>query len=220
MGDDIPDVRGLRERLGLSQAQFAQQLGVTLTTVARWEDGASRPTRHLLRALRDLVARADAATGIGETPALYTADVPVDFRGDPEIVRLVAEAERLSHGYLFSPTFATETSLIDPLPHQRIAVYEHMLTQPRLRFLLADDAGAGKTIMAGLYIREMLSRRLLRRVLVVTPAGLVSNWERELRRLFALPFRIVRGEEARSANPFVGADSHPERRHAEWWPNL
>ena len=68
-----------------------------------------------------------------------------------------------------------------------------MLKQPRLRFLLADDAGAGKTIMSGLYIREMLSRRLLRRILIVPPAGLIGNWRRELLKLFNLPFRIVRG---------------------------
>ena len=208
--EKTPDVRALRERLGLSQTQLAHRLGVTLATVARWEAGTSRPARHLIRGLRDLAARADGVVGVAEpSPGGFPGDAPemLDFRGDPEVVRLIVEAERLSHGHLFSPTFATETSLIDPLPHQRIAVYEHMLTQPRLRFLLADDAGAGKTIMAGLYIREMLSRRLLRRVLVVTPAGLVSNWERELRGLFALPLRIVRGEESRTGNPFIGTDS-------------
>ncbi len=209
ISESVPDIRVIRERLGLSQAQLAQRLGVTLTTVVRWEEGRGRPSRHLLHRLQELAVRAEA-TGVAEELASYvTSDghVPIDFGGDPELVRLIAEAERLTYGHLFSPSFATETSLIDPLPHQRIAVYEHMLRQPRLRFLLADDAGAGKTIMAGLYIREMLSRRLLRRVLVVTPAGLISNWERELRRLFALPFRIVRGEEARTANPFVGPDS-------------
>lgn len=81
-----------------------------------------------------------------------------------------------------------------------------MLKQPRLRFLLADDAGAGKTIMAGLYIREMLSRRLIRRVLVVSPAGLVGNWLREMRRLFNLPFRVVMGADVRAGSPFVGDD--------------
>ena len=78
-----------------------------------------------------------------------------------------------------------------------------MLQQAPLRFLLADDAGAGKTIMTGLYVREMLSRRLIRRVLIVPPAGLVGNWEREMRSLFRLPFRIVGGPDARSGNPFV-----------------
>jgi hypothetical protein len=78
----------------------------------------------------------------------------LDFCSNPETVRLVAEGERLTYGHLFNPAFATEISCIDPLPHQRIAVYGHMLSQNRLRFLLADDAGAGKTIMAGLYVRE------------------------------------------------------------------
>ena len=81
------------------------------------------------------------------------------FRADANLVRLVAEAYRLHHAYLFNPIFATETSLIDPLPHQFIAVYEHLLKHVPLRFLLADDAGAGKTIMTGLYIQEALLRR-------------------------------------------------------------
>ncbi len=132
-----------------------------------------------------------------------------DFRTDPEVVRLVVEGQRLAFGHLVNPGFAIETALIEPLPHQRIAVYHHLLAQPRLRFLLADDAGAGKTIMAGLYVREMLSRRLLRRVLVVVPAGLVGNWERELRTLFNLAFRIVSGNDARPAvaSPFTGPAS-------------
>lgn len=205
---DLPDLRTLRQRLGLTQAQLAERVGVTFATVNRWENGGARPSRLALRRLRELAVRADEASVVAEPEEGYTAAPPEpDFRADPELVRLVVEAERLTYGHLFSPSFATETSIIDPLPHQRLAVYEHMLVQPRLRFLLADDAGAGKTIMAGLYIREMLSRRLLRRVLVVTPAGLVSNWERELRKLFALPFRIVRGEEARATNPFQGDDS-------------
>ena len=77
---------------------------------------------------------------------------------------MLVEGERLSYGHLFNPAFATEISEIDPLPHQRIAVYQRMLPQHRLRFLLADDAGAGKTIMTGLYVRESLSRRTIRRV--------------------------------------------------------
>jgi superfamily II DNA or RNA helicase len=131
----------------------------------------------------------------------------IDFRTSPEVVRVVAEGERLAFGHLFNPTFAVETSLIDPLPHQRIAVYQHLLPQSRLRFLLADDAGAGKTIMASLYIREMLARRLVRRVLIVPPAGLVGNWESELTRLFSLPVHIAGGADARSGNPFTGPNS-------------
>ena len=138
--------------------------------------------RHF-RKLRDVEAEQTAtvkATQVSVRASVKPLLGAPDFLGDPERVRLIAEVERLSYGHIASPTFATETSRIEPLPHQRIAVYEHMLTQPRLRFLLADDAGAGKTIMAGLYVREMQSRRLIRRVLIVPPAGLLGNWEREV----------------------------------------
>ena len=140
----------------------------------------------------------------------------VAFRAEAETVSLIAEAYRLQHAYLFNPLFTTETSLIDLLPHQLAAVYgvpatpEHpaeepgMLGLPRLRFLLADDAGAGKTIMAGLVIREMLLRRLIKRVLIVPPAGLVGNWERELRILFRLRSRILSSSDVRDDNnPFT-----------------
>lgn len=130
-----------------------------------------------------------------------------DFQTNPEIVRTVVESERLAYGYLYNPAFATEIAKIDPLPHQRIAVYDHLLQQSRLHFLLADDAGAGKTIMSGLYIREMLSRRLISRVLIVTPAGLVGNWQQELQKLFDLPFRIITGIDAKNGNPFRAEES-------------
>jgi superfamily II DNA or RNA helicase len=191
-------------------------MGVTFVTVSRWENSQSRPTRIAL----EKITRAErfGLDGFSETlPVLANVDASsasatkldttLDFTADPEDVRLVVEAERLSYGHLFNPAFATEISLIHPLPHQRIAVYQHMLAQPRLRFLLADDAGAGKTIMAGLYIREMLARPLIRRVLVVPPAGLIGNWESELRRLFNLSFKLVVGADARSGNPFAGAGS-------------
>ena len=132
------------------------------------------------------------------------------FRADANLVRLVAEAHRLQHAYLFNPIFATETSLIDPLPHQFIAVYEHLLKHNPLRFLLADDAGAGKTIMTGLYIQESLLRRQVERVLIVPPAGLIGNWERELRVCFRLQFQILSSADAADTNPF----SDPENRLA------
>ena len=133
---------------------------------------------------------------------------PIDFATDPEVVRVVAEGERLAYGHLFNPAFATEISMIDPLPHQRIAVYDHMLPQPRLRFLLGDEPGAGKTIMAGLYIREMLARRLLRRILIVPPAGL----DRQLGARTADPLRARLphrrpGPTPASGNPFTGSGS-------------
>ena len=209
-------VRRLRQGLGLTQSQFADRLGVTPITVHRWESGQSRPQRLATARLRELEDAAAVAPGTpgtppeAATPSLPT--VPLDFAGDSEAVSALAEAVRLSHGHQFNPAFATETARIAPLPHQRIAVYERMLPQHPLRFLLADDAGAGKTIMTGLYVREMLSRGRIRRVLVVPPAGLVGNWERELRTLFRLRFRIVTSEDApRSAAPAAAPAADPFR---------
>jgi superfamily II DNA or RNA helicase len=172
--------------------------------VKLWFDNAVTGTPDVWPLPIDEVERRFQAVGASETA----------FRADPELVRLVAEARRLEHAFLFNPAFATETSLIDPLPHQMIAVYgatgfgassdaTGMLANARLRFLLADDAGAGKTIMAGLYIREMLQRRMLRRVLIVPPAGLVPNWKRELRNLFRLPVRDITRADTNEHNPFA-----------------
>jgi len=204
--------------------RLAELLHVSYASINRWENDQSKPNRLAWRqiaraenegldafgkpATHDLPPGVDVAA---EEQAGYSRGAqppPIDFSSSPETVRAVIEAERLTYGHLFNPSFATEISMIDPLPHQRIAVYEHMLPQQRLRFLLADDAGAGKTIMAGLYIREMLSRRLIRRVLIVPPAGLVGNWRREMHKLFSLPFRIASGADARAGNPFTDADSN------------
>ena len=211
--DAGPRVRRLRRRLGLTQGRFAERLGVTLLTVHRWEAGKSRPQRLALERLAALERELDAAP-LAETPRPVRSlaglrpagPPPLDFAGRPDAASAVAEAHRLAHGHQFNPAFAAETSRIDPLPHQRIAVYERMLRQNPLRFLLADDAGAGKTIMTGLCVREMLSRGRIRRVLVVPPAGLVGNWERELRTLFRLRFRIAAGADARAGNPFRGPE--------------
>ena len=200
------NVHRIRRNLGLTQGQFAERLGVTLLTVHRWEAGKSRPQRIARERLREIeallpdhssVTRSDPEASPPATPA------QLDFAGNPTAVAAVAEAWRLAYGHQFNPAFASETARIHPVPHQRIAVYEHMLRQEPLRFLLADDAGAGKTIMTGLYVREMLSRGRLRRVLVVPPAGLVGNWEHELRTLFRLRFRIATA----TGNPFRGADA-------------
>lgn len=208
---EATEIRRLRERLGLTQAAMAAQLGVNFVTLSRWELGRSRPSALAVGRLRALEgAESPSASAPTPSAAVNAAELEaqkLDFLGDPNQVRTLVEGERLSYGHLFNPAFATEISQVDPLPHQRIAVYERMLPQPRLRFGLFDDAGAGKTIMTGLYIRESLSRRTLRRVLVVVPAGLVGNWYREMRTLFQLSFRIVTGSDARKGNPFTGADS-------------
>lgn len=171
----------------------------------RWENGQTAPSPLSWQQVQRIADPDDEADGV---PVGVLSATPIlDFTGSANAVQALAEGERLSFGHLFNPAFATEISQIDPLPHQRIAVYEHMLKQFPLRFLLADDAGAGKTIMSGLYLREMRARRLLRRVLIVPPAGLIGNWQRELLTLFDMEFRILTGADARAGNPFMGDDS-------------
>ena len=208
-GDYSHRIKNIRGARGLTQTQFAELIGVSYASVNRWENGQSRPNNLAWRRILELEEQSEGWSDTGSIDQNEKSNpaISMNFAADPNAVWAVAEAHRLAYGHLFNPAFATETSLIDPLPHQRIAVYEHMLEQAPLRFLLADDAGAGKTIMTGLYVREMLSRRLIRRVLIVPPAGLVGNWEREMRSLFRLPFRIISGADARAGNPFLGSES-------------
>src|SRR6202158_2873468 len=131
---------------------------------------------------------------------------PWSFDGDGYLFRLVSEAHRIRLAHLFDPVLAVHTSLIDPLPHQITAVYEAMLPRQPLRFLLADDPGAGKTIMAGLFIKELIARGDLQRCLVVCPGSLAEQWQDELFRRFHLPFEILTNdklEAARTGNWFL-----------------
>jgi superfamily II DNA or RNA helicase len=140
------------------------------------------------------------------TLEIASAGRPWSFDGDGAMLRLVSEAQRIRLAYLFDPVLAVHTSLVEPLPHQITAVYEQMLTRQPLRFLLADDPGAGKTIMAGLLIKELLIRGDLKRCLVVAPGSLVEQWQDELGAKFQLNFDILYRdmiETARSGNPFV-----------------
>ena len=114
------------------------------------------------------------------------------FNGDPIAFRLAVEAWRIRLAHEFDPHFAVSVSQIDPLPHQLEAVYHHMIPRPKLRFLLADDPGAGKTIMAGLFLKELKIRGLVERTLIVTPANLTDQWRRELKSRFGEVFQVVR----------------------------
>jgi len=131
---------------------------------------------------------------------------PWSFDGDGALFRLVSEANRIRLAHLFDPVLAVHTSEVDPLPHQITAVYESMLPRQPLRFLLADDPGAGKTIMAGLLMRELIARGDLARCLVVCPGSLAEQWQDELFRRFGLPFDILTNdklEAARTGNYFL-----------------
>src|SRR5271169_2005247 len=131
---------------------------------------------------------------------------PWSFDGDGSLFRLVSEANRIRLAHLFDPVLAVHTSVVEPLPHQITAVYEAMLPRQPLRFLLADDPGAGKTIMAGLFIKELIARGDLQRCLVVCPGSLAEQWQDELYRRFHLPFEILTNdklEAARTGNWFM-----------------
>ncbi len=157
-----------------------------------------------------------SGTGVVGTRLLYRDDapglevvergLPWSFDGDGDLFRLVSEAQRIRLAHLFDPVLAVHTSIVDPLPHQITAVYDSMLTRQPLRFLLADDPGAGKTIMAGLLIKELIVRGDLERCLVVCPGRLAEQWQDELYRRFQLPFEIMTNdklEAARTGNWFT-----------------
>lgn len=131
---------------------------------------------------------------------------PWIFDGEGDLFRLVSEAHRIRLAYLFDPVLAVHTSVLEPLPHQITAVYDVMLPRQPLRFLLADDPGAGKTIMAGLLMKELIARGDLHRCLVVCPGSLAEQWQDELYRRFHLPFDILTNdklEAARTGNWFL-----------------
>ena len=136
---------------------------------------------------------------------IVRANLPWSFDGDGEIFRLVSEAYRIQLAHLFDPRLAVHTSQVEPLPHQITAVYEEMLPRQPLRYLLADDPGAGKTIMTGLYLKELLMRGDLKRCLIVCPGILVDQWQAELSQRFHLHFEIgtrERIDNARTGNLF------------------
>ena len=141
--------------------------------------------------------------------SLATVERPWAFDGNGEDFKLAVEAKRIDLAFLFDPMMAVHTSNVDPLPHQITAVYESMLPRQPLRFVLADDPGAGKTIMAGLYIRELIMRADARRILIVAPGSLVEQWRDELFEKFGLEFRIFSKEleaASPSGNPFEDHD--------------
>src|SRR6266436_5241668 len=119
------------------------------------------------------------------------------YTGDGQLLRLGLQAYALGIGYEFDPYFGLSISRVDPLPHQLEAVYDYLLKAARVRFLLADDAGAGKTIMAGLLIRELELRGLAERILVVCPANLAFQWQRELKEKFDAKFLVLKGQDIR-----------------------
>jgi superfamily II DNA or RNA helicase len=177
----------------IAQAVAAIPIGSeTVQLVYRMPDGNIRET---------LLDRKRA-----ENVSIATAESPWSFDGDGEAFKLAVEAKRIDLAFLFDPMMAIHTSNVEPLPHQITAVYESMLPRQPLRFVLADDPGAGKTIMAGLYIRELIMRADARRILIVSPGSLVEQWRDELFEKFGLEFRIF-SKELEAASPTGNAFS-------------
>ena len=114
-----------------------------------------------------------------------------DFKGDPTKFFLALIGNLIRINYEYNPYFAVGISKIDPLPHQLEAVYEYIVPRPRIRFLIADDPGAGKTIMAGLVLKELKYRKLIKRILIVSPGHLIDNWMRELNEKFSENFTHI-----------------------------
>jgi superfamily II DNA or RNA helicase len=166
----------------------------TSTVELTYKDTAGNPHNQLL--FRDDEARLE----------VVTEGQPWSFEASGELLRLVSEAQRIRLAHLFDPYLAIHTSLVEPLPHQITAVYDKMLPRQPLRYLLADDPGAGKTIMTGLFVKELLIRGDLHRCLIVCPGNLVEQWQDELYRRFNLPFDLLtndRIEAARTGNVFT-----------------
>jgi hypothetical protein len=137
--------------------------------------------------------------------AIASAERPFSFDGNGAAFQLACEAKRIDLAFLFDPMMAVHSSNIEPLPHQITAVYESLLPRQPLRFVLADDPGAGKTIMAGLYIRELIMRADSHRILIVAPGSLVEQWRDELFEKFGLEFHIYSSlleQTSPSGNPF------------------
>lgn len=145
-----------------------------------------------------------------EQLALLTASPAQEpFDGDARKFRLGIEAMRLGLAYEYDPYFSLSIARVDPLPHQLEAVYDYFMRLPRIRFLLADDPGAGKTIMAGLLIKELKIRGLVKRVLIITPANLTFQWQRELKDKFRENFEVIRSDVLRAnygMNPWQDKD--------------
>jgi superfamily II DNA or RNA helicase len=144
-----------------------------------------------------------------ERLSVADGSLPWSFDADANLLRLTSEAYRIKLAHIFDPYLAVHTSAIEPLPHQISAVYQEMLSRLPLRYILADDPGAGKTIMTGLFLKELLVRGDLKRCMIVSPGNLAEQWQDELYRKFNLRFEILgsdRIESAVTGNVFTEAN--------------
>ncbi|MBE7558158.1 DEAD/DEAH box helicase family protein [bacterium] len=179
--------------------ESVRPIGATFECRVRLQDGTPEET---------ILSKAEAEVLIGSSEHAAARVVPADG----ERVRLLVESARIRLAYSHDKHFAVSLSGIRTLPHQIEAVYLRMLPQPRLRFLLADDPGAGKTIMAGLLIKEMKLREAIERVLILCPAPLTPQWQDEMLRWFGESFDIIFAAVDQPNSPIRAAASRPGNR--------
>lgn len=188
---DMVDSRPIREGQILSGSLFNEPMRVETVRgngPDTWVLGLVGVHSEKFRSVT-LSARELASLTIQETTCSYD--------GDGQLLRVGLQAYTLGIAYEFDPYFGLSISRVDPLPHQLEAIYDYLLKLARVRFLLADDAGAGKTIMAGLLIRELKLRGLTERVLIVCPSNLTFQWQRELKEKFDEKFVVLKGSNIR-----------------------
>jgi superfamily II DNA or RNA helicase len=179
----------------------ASQIVSVVATVPHGEEALQLIYRTPEGAIKErLLARDDEAS-----VEIATVERPFAFDGNGASFQLACEAKRIDLAFLFDPMMAVHSSNVEPLPHQITAVYESLLPRQPLRYVLADDPGAGKTIMAGLYIRELIMRADSHRIVIIAPGSLVEQWRDELYEKFGLEFHVYSAlleQTSPSGNPF------------------
>ncbi|GAA2535931.1 helicase-related protein [Microbacterium mitrae] len=189
-----------RVRVGATLTGLAGPDPVKIIAVERLTDDSAYVTYRTETGVAERIVFANAISQVREV----VAGQAFSFDADPNAFLLAAEARRMKLAYLFDPQAALGTSDVQPLPHQLRAVYEIMLHKQPLRYVLADDPGAGKTVMAGLLIKELLLRGDAANVMVVSPGVLVDQWDEEMREKFGLEFEtLTRDKILHEGNPFA-----------------
>ncbi|WP_375237733.1 DEAD/DEAH box helicase, partial [Microbacterium schleiferi] len=187
-------------RVGATLTGLAGPEPVKIIAVERLTDDSANVTYRTDNGVAEKIVFANAISQVREV----VAGQVFSFDADPNSFLLAAEARRMKLAYLFDPQAALGTSDVQPLPHQLRAVYELMLQKQPLRYVLADDPGAGKTVMAGLLIKELLLRGDAANVMVVSPGVLVDQWDEEMREKFDLEFEtLTRDKILHEGNPFA-----------------
>jgi hypothetical protein len=189
----MPELPGTGARLE-DLTPGARVLGVLVNAVVTVIDVTWHGGNAITLTYRDDAGHTDQTLLYRDAEPSLRIDKPARayaFDGDPDLFRLAAEALRIRMAARFDPMLAVTTSDLEPLPHQITAVYAELIPRTPLRFLLADDPGAGKTIMAGLYIKELMLRGDLARCIVVAPGSLVEQWQEELLDKFGLRFELL-----------------------------